>query len=82
VGVACERPLGASTGANARCSTGRPRPATTARKDGPSTSIRGPASKDWARTAPEASYYSWVDQHNTFGLGADVPVSTGNLNDG
>ncbi len=30
----------------------------------------------------ESSYYSWVDQHNTFGLGNDVPMSTGNLNDG
>jgi hypothetical protein len=30
----------------------------------------------------ESSYYSWVDQHNTFGLGEDVPMSTGNLNDG
>ena len=30
----------------------------------------------------ESSYYTWVDQHNTFGLGEDVPMSTGNLNDG
>jgi hypothetical protein len=30
----------------------------------------------------ESSYYTWVDQHDTFGLGADVPMSTGNLNDG
>jgi hypothetical protein len=29
----------------------------------------------------EASYYTWVDQFNTFGLGADVPISTGNGND-
>jgi hypothetical protein len=29
----------------------------------------------------EASYYSWVDQHNTFGLGANVPIATGNAND-
>jgi len=29
----------------------------------------------------EASYYSWVDQHNTFGLGNDVPIATGNAND-
>ena len=29
----------------------------------------------------EASYYSWVDQHDTFGLGNDVPIATGNAND-
>jgi hypothetical protein len=25
-----------------------------------------------------SSYYTWVDQHNTLGLGEDVPVATGN----
>jgi len=30
----------------------------------------------------EASYYTWVDQHNTVGLGENVPISTANLNDG
>src|SRR6516162_69441 len=29
----------------------------------------------------EASYYSWVDQHNTFGLGANAPFATGNASD-
>ena len=29
----------------------------------------------------EASYYSWVDQHNTLGLGENVPIATGNEND-
>jgi hypothetical protein len=29
----------------------------------------------------EASYYDWVDQHNTFGLGRDVPIATGNGED-
>ena len=29
----------------------------------------------------EASYYTWVDQHNTSGLGANTPMATGNLND-
>ena len=29
----------------------------------------------------EASYYTWVDQFNTFGLGTNVPISTGNGND-
>ena len=26
----------------------------------------------------EGSYYTWVDQHNTFGLGANTPINTGN----
>ena len=29
----------------------------------------------------QASYYSWVDQHDTFGLGRNVPFATGNLSD-
>jgi hypothetical protein len=29
----------------------------------------------------EASYYAWVDQHDTFGLGQDVPIATGNANE-
>jgi hypothetical protein len=29
----------------------------------------------------EASYYTWVDQHDTLGLGPDVPVATGNANE-
>ncbi len=29
----------------------------------------------------EASYYTWVDQHNTLGLGKDVPIATGNANE-
>jgi hypothetical protein len=29
----------------------------------------------------EASYYTWVDQFNTSGLGNNVPIATGNLND-
>ncbi len=33
-------------------------------------------------TSAEASYYTWVDQHNTFGLGENIPMSTANLNDG
>jgi len=30
----------------------------------------------------EASYYSWVDQRNSAGLGENVPISTANLYDG
>jgi hypothetical protein len=29
----------------------------------------------------EASYYTWVDQHDTFGLGKNVPLATGNANE-
>ena len=29
----------------------------------------------------EASYYTWVDQFDTFGLGKNVPIATGNMND-
>jgi hypothetical protein len=42
----------------------------------------GPGFKGIGLNSAESSYYSWVDQHNTFGLGKDVPISTGNLNDG
>jgi hypothetical protein len=42
----------------------------------------GPGFEGIGDNSAEASYYSWVDQHNTLGLGDDVPVSTGNLNDG
>src|SRR5437762_8612056 len=30
----------------------------------------------------EASYYDWVDQFDTLGLGKNVPIATGNGNDG
>ena len=30
----------------------------------------------------ESSYYTWVDQFDTFGLGKNVPIATGNLNEG
>ena len=42
----------------------------------------GPGFKGLGENSAESSYYSWVDQHNTFGLGEDIPMSTGNLNDG
>jgi hypothetical protein len=29
----------------------------------------------------EASYYTWVDQFDTLGLGKNVPIATGNLNE-
>ena len=42
----------------------------------------GPGFEGIGPNSAESSYYTWVDQHNTFGLGEDVPMSTGNLNDG
>jgi hypothetical protein len=42
----------------------------------------GPGFLGIGPNSAESSYYSWVDQHNTFGLGEDIPMSTGNLNDG
>jgi hypothetical protein len=42
----------------------------------------GPGFKGIGENSAESSYYTWVDQHNTFGLGEDVPMSTANLNDG
>ncbi len=42
----------------------------------------GPGFQGIGDNSAESSYYTWVDQHNTFGLGDDVPMSTGNLNDG
>ena len=30
----------------------------------------------------EGSYYVWVDQHDTFGLGPNTPITTGNGNEG
>jgi hypothetical protein len=42
----------------------------------------GPGFEGIGPNSAESSYYTWVDQHNTFGLGEDVPISTGNLNDG
>jgi hypothetical protein len=42
----------------------------------------GPGFQGIGQNSAESSYYSWVDQHNTFGLGEDVPMSTANLHNG
>jgi len=42
----------------------------------------GPGFEGIGENSAESSYYSWVDQHNTFGLGEDVPMSTANLHNG
>ena len=42
----------------------------------------GPGFQGLGDNSAESSYYSWVDQHDTFGLGKNVPMSTANLIDG
>jgi hypothetical protein len=42
----------------------------------------GPGFEGIGQNSAESSYYTWVDQHNTFGLGDDVPMSTANLHNG
>jgi hypothetical protein len=42
----------------------------------------GPGFQGVGDNSAEASYYTWVDQHNAVGLGNDVPISTANENDG
>jgi hypothetical protein len=42
----------------------------------------GPSFESFENGTAEASYYTWVDQHNTVGLGENIPISTANLNDG
>jgi hypothetical protein len=44
--------------------------------------LPGPGFVNVAQSSVESSYYTWVDQHNTLGLGANVPIATGNLFDG
>ena len=39
----------------------------------------GPGFEGLGENSAESSYYTWVDQHDTFGLGEDVPMSTANL---
>ena len=41
----------------------------------------GPGFAGIGENSGEASYWTWVDQHDTLGLGRDVPISTGNQND-
>jgi hypothetical protein len=46
------------------------------------TPFPGPQFKNVAESgSAEASYYTWVDQQNTLGLGNNVPLSTGNANE-
>ena len=42
----------------------------------------GPGHEGFEKNSAEASYYTWVDQHDTLGLGENIPIATGNLNGG
>ena len=44
--------------------------------------LPGPSFSNHPGFSVESSYYAWVDQHDTLGLGRDVPIATGNLFDG
>jgi hypothetical protein len=44
--------------------------------------LPGPSFAGDGDASIESSYYTWVDQHNTLGLGANTPIATGNLFDG
>jgi hypothetical protein len=44
--------------------------------------LPGPSFAEAPGFSVESSYYTWVDQHDTLGLGKDVPIATGNLFDG
>ncbi len=44
--------------------------------------LPGPGFVDRPQESIESSYYAWVDQHDTLGLGRNVPIATGNLFDG
>jgi hypothetical protein len=44
--------------------------------------LPGPAFADAPQLSVESSYYTWVDQRDTLGLGTNVPIATGNLFDG
>jgi hypothetical protein len=44
--------------------------------------LPGPGFAELPEFSVESSYYTWVDQHDTLGLGANVPMVTGNLFDG
>jgi hypothetical protein len=44
--------------------------------------LPGPGFAELPQYSVESSYYTWVDQHDTLGLGANVPIATGNLHDG
>jgi hypothetical protein len=44
--------------------------------------LPGPGFEGLEEFSVESSYYTWVDQRNTSGLGDNTPIATGNLFDG
>jgi hypothetical protein len=44
--------------------------------------LPGPGFTNVPQMSVESSYYTWVDQHDTLGLGANLPIATANLFDG
>ena len=44
--------------------------------------LPGPGFVNYPDFSVESSYYTWVDQHDTSGLGANTPIATGNQFDG
>ncbi len=44
--------------------------------------LPGPGFEGLEEFSIESSYYTWVDQRNSSGLGANTPIATGNLFDG
>jgi hypothetical protein len=44
--------------------------------------LPGPGFEGLEEQSVESSYYTWVDQFDTSGLGANTPIATGNLFDG
>ena len=43
--------------------------------------LPGPGFKGVPGTSTEWAYYNWVDKHDTFGLGANIPVANGTNSD-
>jgi hypothetical protein len=41
----------------------------------------GPSFKGTESGSADANYYNWVDQFDTFGLGKNIPIATGNSSD-
>ena len=41
--------------------------------------LPGPGFPELPQFSAESTYITWVDQHNTLGLGYNVPIATGNL---
>jgi hypothetical protein len=41
----------------------------------------GPGFKDIGENSADSAYYAWVDQHDTLGLGKNIPMATGDLSD-